>query len=179
MSTVTIHSPDWRPADQWLHQAVPGPWRRHLLERGSLTRHLSDLCDEGLSVRLLGQHIALPTVVERRALAMPARQWGLVREVVLLGDGVPWVFARSIIPVTTMTGRLRLLRKLDTRPLGELLFALPGMRRGDIELARVSGATLPPGLTGADDSLWGRRSVFHLDDKPLLVAEIFLAGFNP
>ena len=179
MSTATTHSTDWRPADRWLHQAVPGPWRRHLLERGSLTRHLGELCEEGLSVRLLGQHIAQPTAAERLALAMGERQWGLVREVVLLGDRVPWVFARSIIPVTTMTGRLRPLRKLDTRPLGELLFALPGMRRGDIELARVSGSTLPPGLAGTGDTLWGRRSVFHLDDKPLLVAEIFLAGFTP
>ncbi len=179
MSVATIHSTAWRPADRWLHQAVPGPWRRHLLERGSLTRHLSARCEKGLSVRLLNQHIARPTAAERRALGMPGRQWGLVREVILLGDGSPWVFARSIIPVTTMTGRLRLLRKLDTRPLGELLFALPGMNRGAIELARVSGAELPPQVAAASDTLWGRRSVFYLDNKPLLVAEIFLSGFNP
>lgn len=99
----------------------------------------------------------------------------------LYGNDTPWVFARSILPLSTLTGRQRRLRRLDARPLGALLFADPSMRRGPMQLGQVASLNLPlPG--GADENtglLWGRRSVFFLDGKPLLVSEIFLPAFSP
>jgi chorismate--pyruvate lyase len=77
-----------------------------------------------------------------------------------------------------MTGRLHSLRHLDNRPLGALLFADPTMRRGAMEIGRIP-ATQVPGGQGGDARLWGRRSLFYLDGKPLLVSEIFLPGFKP
>jgi chorismate lyase len=53
-----------------------------------------------------------------------------LREVYLLCDGVPWVYARTAIPRETLTGRHRRLAYLKTRPLGAMLFADPGMARG-------------------------------------------------
>jgi chorismate--pyruvate lyase len=64
--------------------------------------------------------------------------------------------------------------------LGEVLFNDPRSRRGKVEVARFQPehALYSDALRQAArvriDALWGRRSVFHLDGKPLLVCEIFL-----
>ena len=83
------------------------------------------------------------------------------RQVILLGRGRPWVSAHSLIPASSLQGPLRRLCKLQERPLGEFLFRHPSLQRRQLEIART-----PDG--------WGRRSVFYLFGKPLLVAEFFL-----
>lgn len=107
----------------------------------------------------------------------------LIRQVQLLCGNRPWVYARTVIPATSMCGRLQRLARLGNRPLGAMLFADPGMRRGRVELARITpGQTLfaaALGHTGRDTpaAIWGRRSVFRIADKPLLVSEVFLPQF--
>jgi chorismate--pyruvate lyase len=105
----------------------------------------------------------------------------MIREVVLKGRGRPWVFARSILPMTTMTGRLAGLRTLSNQPLGELLFQDPSMTREPLEAACLPARILsvPAALAAGDEPLWARRSVFFLDQKPLLVSEVFLSEFKP
>ena len=105
----------------------------------------------------------------------------MVREVVLYGNAQPWVFARSILPLSTLTGRLRKLRQLSNQPLGELLFKDPSMCREPVQYARFDAGNnlLPQSTVSMDQVSWGRRSVFRLDNKPLLVAEVFLPDFNP
>ena len=55
------------------------------------------------------------------------------------------------------------------------------MSREPVEVACISSsnAQLPPALNKITSALWGRRSVFRLDQKPLLVSEIFLPAFKP
>jgi chorismate--pyruvate lyase len=89
------------------------------------------------------------------------------------------------MPRQTLVGRLRRLADLGTRPLGATLFADPSMRRGPVEVARlmpdqglhrlVAGAV----PECAKQPVWGRRSVFRLSDKPLLVYELFLPEIGP
>jgi chorismate--pyruvate lyase len=115
----------------------------------------------------------VPKFSERQLLALGDRRRALVREVILYGAGQPWVYARSVLPLTTLTGRLRKLRQLSNQPLGELLFKDPTMRREPVQFASFSAAS------NSDKAIWGRRSIFTLDNKPLLVAEVFLPDFNP
>ena len=133
------------------------------------------------SVQVLNQSLQLPRLSEMRALALPPRRLALIREVILFGSGQPWVYARSVIPLSTLTGRLRKLRHLDSRPLGALLFSDPSMRREPVEIACHTGSNsqMPMALGDFQDPMWGRRSVFRLDNKPLLVSEIFLPSFTP
>lgn len=151
------------------------PW---LLDRGSLTERLIRASKGEFEVRILFQGMGMPRLSEQRALELPDRQRALIREVVLFGCNQPWVYARSIIPVKTLTGRLRKLRKLDNRPLGALLFSDPGMARGPVEISNPSmlEQTVP---THYGRPVQGRRSLFWLDHKPLLVSEVFLTGFTP
>lgn len=102
-----------------------------------------------------------------------------VRQVRLLCDGIPWVFARTIIPYTTLQGSVRRLKLLGSRSLGEVLFADKSMLRGELEIAAIRKGDLlyqqaTQGLRNQPAVIWGRRSVFYLSDKPLLVSEIFL-----
>jgi chorismate--pyruvate lyase len=123
----------------------------------------------------------VPSLSERHILGLADRQQALVREVLLRGAGQPWVFARSVIPLTTLSGRLRKLRQLDNQPLGALLFNDPTMTREAVEVACVNADNnqLPCRSLGDESPVWGRRSVFRLDKKPLLVAEFFLPSFKP
>ena len=79
---------------------------------------------------------------EARALGLRLGAWAWIREVQLLGDGQPWVFARTLIPADTLRGRGRRLTRLGTRPLGEVLFTDPGVRRGPVN-ACISGRSPP------------------------------------
>lgn len=102
----------------------------------------------------------------------------LVREVILRGDEKPWVFARSVLPLTSLTGPLKHLRKQGARPLGAFLFSQPHLKRSPIALSLISRhhGYVPTDLI-ADTPVWGRRSIFSLCEKPLLVSEVFLPGF--
>ncbi len=79
----------------------------------------------------------MATLSEARVLGIPLREKVWIREVHLIGCGGPWVFARSLIPVSTLRGRQRRLRNLGNTPLGAVLFQDKSMRRGPIETARV------------------------------------------
>jgi len=167
---------------------VPAQWRPWLEDRGSLTRRLQAASGGNFAVQVLRQEFALPTASEARALNLAQRRWALIREVVLIGHDMPWVYARSVLPLATLSGRLRHLRQLSNRPLGQVLFNAGNMCRDPVQIARLPCTALPEGLSITATSalarpqptlLWGRRSVFRVDDKPLLVAEFFLPGFDP
>lgn len=160
-------------------EAVPARWRPWLLDCGSLTERLLAASGGDLRVRVLHQRWARPRLDERRALRLGAGQRALIREVLLLGRGAPWVHARSVLPLALLRGRYRFLARLGERPLGALLFREPSLRRGCIRIARrpvpaLPGLEVPPGALA-----WERRSLFHLGNRPLLVAEMFLPGFSP
>lgn len=160
---------------------VPKQWRGWLGDTGSLTQRLIDASHGDFRVQVLNQGFGLARLSEMRALSLAPRQVALIREVILYGKGQPWVYARSIIPMQTLTGRLLKLRHLDSRPLGALLFSDATMSREPVEVACISStnAQLPKALIDITSPLWGRRSVFRLDRKPLLVSEIFLPAFKP
>jgi chorismate--pyruvate lyase len=172
---------DWQPAHGGILVQMPenlGPW---LIDDGSLTRKLVALSKDQFEVQVLRQEVATPGAAEANALKMTQQTPVMIREVVLKGRGRPWVFARSILPMTTMTGRLAGLRTLSNQPLGELLFQDPSMTREPLEAACLPARILsvPAALAAGDEPLWARRSVFFLDQKPLLVSEVFLSEFKP
>ena len=143
-------------------------WRNWLLDRGSLTQRLITFSKDNFSVRLLQQCITPPLTSERKLLGLGLRKSCIVREVALLCHSQPVVYARSIIPLSTIKGKERRLAHLGEKPLGTFLFQHPKMSRGPLELAPFSGLFTDDNRQG-----WGRRSVFYLHKRPLLVCEFF------
>lgn len=161
---------------------MPRALRAWLLDTASLTLRLQQLCPGRFRVRLLSQSWGRPFENEARVLEMKHGSLALIRQVQLLCGEQPWVYARTIMPVSSLCGRLQRLAHLGTRPLGGMLFADPGMERGDVELARLGAgqamhAAATFHLAPRPAEIWGRRTVFRLADKPLLVSEIFLPEF--
>lgn len=157
---------------------------QRLLDPASLTRRIQGACSGKFRVQVLAQGWARPQRNEALTLGMRDGGWGFVREVHLLCDEQPWVYARTVIPRTTLTGPRRRLTRLKSRPLGAVLFADPSMRRGPVEIARLTPCDkLYPAaighLTQRPHMIWGRRSLFTLGGKPLLVSEIFLPSIPP
>lgn len=176
--------PRWQYYRRAPAAGIPATLREWLFDEGSLTQRLIQASGNQFQVDIICQHIARPRRSEAQVLNMPPRELALVREVLLRGRGEPWVYARSILPVTTLQGPLRRLRKLDSRPLGALLFKDPSMVRGPMQVANIHPVchALPEAVKQCcqiHHSLWGRRSVFYLSEKPLLVSEIFLPAFTP
>ena len=168
----------WQPYRRFRRQGIPSSLLNWLLDPGSLTQRVQSACSGRFRVELLGQHWVRPLDNEARALGMRLGTRALVREVQLLCDEVPWVFARTVIPLRSLRGRQRRLGRLGTRPLGAVLFADRSMRRDELELARLRGADpllrLAADFESLPEEVWGRRSVFRVGGKPLLVSEFFL-----
>lgn len=154
-----------------------------LLDSNSLTSRLVANC-EHFRVELLGQKIISCPATESCSAIQKGEQV-LVREVLLICDEVPHVFARSLLPLASLTGEQKHLATLGEQPLGQAIFNNPSLRRAQIEIATFDhnsavgqlsqqfvSSPLPPFL------LWGRRSLFYIDAKPLSVAEVFLPASN-
>ncbi len=173
---------NWLPHRQHRCKDIPPDLCAWLLDTESLTLRLQQLCPGRFEVRVIAQQRGRPARSEARALGMRNGSRALIRQVQLLCGGQPWIFARTVIPVRSLRGRLKRLAHLGTRPLGGVLFADPGMHRGVVELACIQpGQALYTAATAhlrtRPPAVWGRRSVFTITRKPLLVSEVFLPGF--
>lgn len=104
---------------------------------------------------------------------MANRETALIREVHLMCDDHPVVYARTVIPVSTLVGPQKRLAHLGDKPLGAVLFSDKSMRRSEVQVACLKPAQVKLATANSED-IWGRRSVFRLNDRPLLVSEYFL-----
>lgn len=152
------------------------PW---LGERGSLTARIRAHCS-AFHLRRLGQGQQRPHADEMGLLALPHGRYAWVREVLLLADGVPVVYAHSVARPEVLRQAWRLLVRIGGRPVGDAVFARPLSRRGAIRVcflraghplqrAACARAGLPPATR-----LWARRSAFVHAGQALWVTEVFL-----
>ena len=172
--------PNWMDWRRMRHTGIPDsiyPW---LHDSQSLTARIRSVCGGGrFRVRLLEQGWGRPLYSEAALLGMRRGGVALVREVELLCDEQPWVFARTLIPASSLRGPARRLAHLGEKPLGEVLFSDPLMRRGERQIARLLPrhplfVSSVARLREAPGEIWGRRTLFYLSRRPLLVNEVFL-----
>jgi chorismate--pyruvate lyase len=168
----------WKPrpalagAPAYLH-----PW---LSDPASLTARIVARSDR-FQVRVLGEHRARPFNDERTLIGLPPGRHAWTREVLLLANGVPVVFAHSVLAPRDLNGAWHMAQAIGSRPLGAALFADPGICRGPLTSARLlSHHPLHRHACNALNEqlpvLWARRSRFCRLDRPLLVTEVFLPG---
>ena len=167
-----------RPA-QILKNSINPQILSWLSDEGSLTRRMKAYCPEQFSVALLAEEWVLPDQSESILLGIPMSQRVLLRQVHLKCDQSLCVYARSVIPLSTLQGKHRRLQYLGTKPLGEYLFASPNLERSKVEWSKLTPSSnlyqiAIPDKTAAKQDIWGRRSLFKIDKKPLLVSEFFL-----
>lgn len=153
----------WHDAKSTALPAQLAPW---ILEPASLTARLKRHCDTFRVQVLNEQRTVLPAFLQT---LLPATEYAQLREVVLWCNDMPCVYGQSWLPQHTINV-LKPLADMGERPLGDYIFQQKGLRRGVIEVTQQQ-LTLPE--TGTV-TCYTRRSVFQLDNLPLLVAEAFL-----
>lgn len=161
---------DWQPYRPHLQLSTQA--KSWLLDQQSLTHKLVKASDNHFRVQRLKQVWAVPTRSEQQALGMRPREVGLIREVFLFCHEQPWVYARSVLPYRSLCGPLRFLRFLQHSSLGSELFKYPQLERHGFDIALVASSELPVHIK--QSSLYARRSIFSLQNNPVLVAEFFL-----
>ncbi len=155
-------------------------WSWHWLRDGaSLTRRVTAACPGRFRVRVVSQRWGRLFNSEWRLLGLDPRAACLVREVELLCDERPQVFARTLMPASSLAGAARRLALLRDRPLGAVLFADPHTRRERVQIARFQPRhRLFPVATAhleqVPAEIWGRRTLFRYAGQPILVNELFL-----
>ena len=102
-----------------------------------------------------------------------------VREVLLMCDQHPVVFAHSVLPRPGLRGGWNGITRLGARPLGEALFNHPRIRREALAYRQIDARhplfrAVRRNHAFSTRVLWARRSVFRLNGHPLLVTEVFL-----
>ena len=133
-----------------------------------------ELCGEDFSVRVISQHWQKLNAEEASAMSLKHVRSALVRQVLLCCGDQPLVYARTVIPATTVQGAQRRYANMGSRPLGAMLFADRTMRREDVQVAKLPASHEINQFSKANEPVWGRRSVFRVAGKPLLVSEYFL-----
>ncbi|MFL9813540.1 chorismate lyase [Stutzerimonas sp. VN223-3] len=166
------NSQDWLTADHFPTALDPALHDWLFVDKGSLTRRLTELAAGAFSVTPLAESWQVLRDDECAALGVADGSQGWVREVYLRGHQEPWVFARSVAARSALEQSGLDLPHLGSRSLGELLFSDPAFARGLLEARRYPEAWLPRDIRQAQ--LWARRSCFSQGDLRVLVAEVFL-----
>jgi chorismate--pyruvate lyase len=150
---------------------------------GSLSARIAQAAGH-LQVRVLRQGPVRLLAGEAARLGCPAGAHAHGREVLLLANGEPVVFARSVLQAVHARGTWKAIRGLGQHSLADLLFGMPATPRSGFEFTRFApGSSVAVRVQRrwqeATGDAWGRRevwarcSVFARRGAPLLVTECF------
>ena len=88
-----------------------------------------------------------------------------IREVILLSDEEPLIYAKSIIPLETIRLGLGILGNLKENPLGDILFSNPEIKKKYMLFAEFESNK---------KKFYGRKGIYTVKGYPFSVCEIFL-----
>lgn len=132
-----------------------------LLELGSMTKRFEQHSQQVTVIPYLERYVPREGLSAKETQSLPKSQRYWVREVVMYGDGIPWLLGRTVIPEETLTDDDQQLVGIGRMPLGRYLFSRDSLTRDYIHI-------------GSSTNRWVRCSRLRLSNKPLLLTEIFL-----
>jgi len=171
----------WYTAEHFTLSLMQKKW---LTSQASLTKLLTEVADGDFAIDLQYEFFssAIDELINGSVLATLNGSF-FIRETILTGHKNPWVYARTAIPKKTLAAQYAALSQLGNSSLGNYLFSQTSLHRMTPEIAyldknnllyrRASEAIQQSNLP----NLWARRSIFTVDEMPLLVSETFLPGF--
>jgi chorismate--pyruvate lyase len=151
-----------------------------LKNRQSLTSRLVACCEQ-FQVQRLHQQSSQCLSDEVAVMNLSRHRKVMERDVLLRCNGVPVVYAHTILPRSANATQWPLFASLGNRSLGTTLFDDPLVARGALQFSllhathplmqRIAKLDL---LGTAASSLYARRSLFTRRGSSLLVTEVFL-----
>ncbi len=169
----------WMSQEALLKMPISSELARLIVRAGSLTESLRAVSSSSFSVQVLRQETRSLSEFSDHLLADRSGS-GLLREVYLVSDGRPAVFAQTLVPGGTLRAH-PWLAGLGDEPLGQQLFAHPDLERRPFDYACLTQADqlAQQALAGLGkaaafpDELWARRRLFLLSGHPVSVNEVF------
>jgi len=171
-----IKTPVWKEAGRWSLNTIPRDVVDWLLEPASLTARIKRTFSSPFSVDVKEQGLAKPFLADAQCLQQQPNRYALIREVLLNVAGSPVVFARTTLP-TNVADSLQELTHLGSKPLGEIIFAYPSLRRVRLDFAKVHVSQLSPLMQAqlvGESVIWARRNSYQLNQQNFVVSEFFL-----
>lgn len=173
----------WLQEDAFLSKEPPLQGRLWMTGPYCLSQALKACCSS-LQVEVVQETFENGLLEEREALKLPPEETPYVRQVLLKGDGVPWVYARTCVPRKTYDAYKEIWRTLGTRLLGEAWLHTGSTVRMPLTFASiVPESALFQAAKAVEplvDPCFARRSVFLLEGRdPMLVTELFLPTLPP
>ena len=152
----------WNTYEAIEHELTNAEIKSWLLEQGPITKRIKSIAE--FRLELIQDELSDATEDEILFLKIDSEEVR-IREVILYGNENPMVFARTIIPNTTIEKGLRELGKIGNKPLGDILFEKDIFSKEDIVFATFKD----------EESLfWGRKIKYTVKDQPFSVMEVFL-----
>lgn len=188
LAIIEFMHPNPPQNSHWSNLATPSFSRtqKHWLFRpGALTAGLRQLGK--VELRVVHEHASGLPIAETWMLQQPRRSPIWVREIVMSIDGVDSVFARSFTPLSAAHSLWQGMRRLQTRPLADMLYHDSEITRSAFFACRLketdpiyrSARRAFSGSCPGARKILTRCSVFQRRGQPLLVAECFLPEFWP
>jgi len=134
-----------------------------LLESGPITNRIK--LSQEFELELLNDDIDEISKEEELFLNSVSKTFR-VRRVILLGNNAPVVYAKSVIPTSTIENGLSSLGKIGNAPLGDILFTPGVFTKLDMVCASF--------LSKEKNVYWGRKIKYSVNSEPISVMEIFL-----
>lgn len=187
---MKLYSDNWQSISQHFALKIPHHLRKFLLDSSSMTTRLRELSHNNLAVKVLHQGWGKATFSESAVLRLKPRKIVLTREVILSCNNIPCIYGRSVFPETSLKGKNKFLyHVLDHRPLGDILYQDTYLKRDELQLTKLSSNNTQYPLLNEfisndlahqkiNEFLYGRRSIFIFNRKPLLVTEILLPAME-
>ena len=176
-SVLFTKEPLWLENRQGTRHKLPVNVHSWAYESGSLTQRLRNYYGSSVAVKILFHRWQTPFLSERRFLKLSEHHYSLIREVLLHVNDKPLILARTIIPSATIKTAKSNLSKLGTRPLGEVIFSYPKLERIAMDVTLIELSTWTPTVieqAGIIQPIWGRRTIYAIEHKRMLVSEFFL-----
>ena len=152
----------WMTYKEMINQVKNDSIKSWLSESGPITKRIS--ANENFELNLLREEIDEVDETEKKYLGNSIGDIK-VREVLLLGNKVPKVYAKSLIPVKTIKKGFSKLGSLGTKPLGDILFEKNIFNKIDVMYSSFEHE---------DSIFWGRKTKYLVKNLPFSVMEIFL-----
>lgn len=171
----------WIAATEFPWESIPHSFAECLQDTKSLTQRWRALSQNNLHHELAseGWQDCTPDELQPLASTISTGNGCWTREIIFYGNGVPWEWAKTIIPDSSLVDEGLAFINLGNKPIGDILFTDPDLKRSEFEIAQL-GADHPYALLIKDrlqlefDALWARRSLLYFHQKPLLIYEVFL-----
>ena len=133
-----------------------------LTENGPITKRIS--ANEDFELSLIRDEIDKVDETDKKYLDNEIGDIK-VREVILSGNKIPKVYAKSLIPVNTIENGFSKLGSLGTKPLGDILFEKNIFNKIEVIYSTFSDEI---------SIFWGRKTKYLVKSLPFSVMEIFL-----